>query len=99
MKNREVFKCLSCLIIPYFLLCTIFAVAGGSESRPLNHDLNSVQWSEVDMKLITPCRDQTVGLWILRDGELIRLNSFRFHKRSVLTACFKPQNSGSNLDL
>lgn len=58
--------------------------------------LFSAQWSEIDMKLITTSGDHAVGLWNLTDNcQLTKLNSFKAHRCTVKTACFKPQNSGS----
>lgn len=62
-----------------------------------NDALFSVEWSEVDMKLITTSGDHAVGLWNLQDNcALTKLNSFNAHRCTVKTACFKPQSSGSS---
>lgn len=56
--------------------------------------LFSATWSEIDMKLITTSGDHAVGLWNVHgNGILTEINSFKAHRSSVKTACFRPRNS------
>ena len=70
-----------------------------SVSKAHNETVFSAAWSEVDLKLVTVSSDRpgSVKLWnVGESGTLQFLNTFSIHKRSVKTACFKPQSSGKS---
>ncbi|XP_050072819.1 protein lethal(2)denticleless [Anopheles maculipalpis] len=52
-----------------------------------------IEWMPRDMKLVTASGDHTATLWALTESQLVSLQMFRGHSRSVKTVAFRRDDS------